>query len=210
MPEQTTAEGAEYGPNSSYELPFSPGFPEGPVWPVEVWFLSSFQVTLTGTLIVRDELELSPETEILPVILALEQSGRPVWSQNLPLRLVPELGTDKQRFNFKIGVFVDLTNPLPYDATAQMRFVVSGLVPVYKPPGPTFESETLERLGQLLEAIQIGNLTQGEVISAVTAVLEAVEANEATTAEAVTALENAGVTQEEMVALLETIAANTE
>lgn len=173
MPEQTTGIAQELAANTSFSLPFSPGFLQGPVWPVEAWLLSSFQITLSGALVVAVALELKPETETLPVTLALVQSGRPVWSQNIDLRLVPELGTDKQRFRFQTSVFVDLINPLRYEPASQPQFVVSGLVPVYKPPGPTFESEMLEVSTEIVDQLEVAGAAQQDALS----VLEQIATN---------------------------------
>lgn len=203
MPQQTAASGELAAANTSYSLPFSPGFLEGPVWPVESWLLSSFQVTLSGTVTVALGLEVKPDTETLPVVLALVQRGHPVWSQNLDLKLVPVLGSAKQRFNVQTSVFVDLTNPLRYDAGAQPEFVVSGLVPVWAPPGPTFESETLARLDTLIASLESQGATSEQIAAATESNGELLDA-------VVSELEAAGVTQTEAVELLEQIASNTE
>lgn len=210
MPVQSAESGELAAANTRYSLEFSPGFLEGPEWPVESWLLSSFQVTLTGQLAVGIALELTPENETLPVTLALVQNGHPVWSQNIDLKLVPELGTDKQHFNFQIGVFVDLTNPLRYDAGAQPRFVISGLIPIYRPLAPTVAEETLERLTSLLVATEAQGVTAEEVAAAAQENTAATEANGESLAEVVAELEASGVSQSEMVDLLEQIAANTD
>lgn len=210
MPPQATQQESEFAANESYDLEFSPGFEEGPVWPVETWLLSSFQVSLSGTLSVPLELELTPEIETLPVVLALVQNGHPVWSQNVALRLVPVLGSDKRQFKFATGVFVDLVTPLRYDAGAQPHFVVSGIVPVYKPPEPTFEEEALARLATIVAALQ----SQGATLVAANTLLgEAVSELEAagvTQTEIVQAVEATGVSEDEAVELLQQIATNTE
>lgn len=210
MPEQTADSPELAAANTRYSLDFSPGFLEGPEWPVESWLLSSFQVSLSGTLVVGVALELTPENETLPVTLALVQNGHPVWSENLDLKLVPELGTDKQRFNFQVGVFVDLVNPLRYDAGAQPRFVISGLVPVYAPPAPTTEEEALERLTSLLAAVEAQGVTAEEIVATVKEALSVSEVSGETLGQVVAELEAAGVDQDEMVSLLEEIAANTK
>lgn len=210
MPTQTTGDVDELPANASYALEFSPGFEEGPVWPVETWLLSSFQVYLSGTLTVPLELDLTAENETLSVILALIQNGHAVWSQNVSLRMVPVLGSDKRQFKFATGVFVDLVTPLRYDAGAQPRFVVSGIVPVYRPPEPTFEEEALGRLASIVEALEDQGGMLDQQLETLGEAVSELEAAGVTQTEIVEAVEATGVSQSEAVELLEQIATNTE
>jgi hypothetical protein len=186
MPAQR-AEARELPANTSYSLPFSPGFEESPVWPVETWQLASFQVTLSGKLTVPIELQLTPESEDLPVTLELVQHGRALWSQNLALKLVPELASGNRVFLFATTVFVDLTNPVRYEAGAQPYFTINGIVPVYK-PGPGVEAEILANLATIVNVLESQGLTQQQVL----ATLEAQLAE----------LGVSGATQEEMLRVL--------
>jgi hypothetical protein len=209
MPPQQTGRSGDLPADTSYSLPFSPGFEESPVWPVEAWSLSSFQVSLSGTLTVPIELQLTPQNDTLEVTLGLVQQGHPVWSNNLSLKLVPRPGTNRQIFDFATNVFVDLVNPLRYVAGVQPQFVVSGIVPVLK-PGPGYEAEVLAKLGEAVLALQEQGASLGQVIG----VLQEQGATQEQVREVLEtqqeALEGQGVTQEEMLVALREIVEELE
>jgi hypothetical protein len=153
LPPQGATSGSDLAANTEYAFPFAPGIQEAPVWPVEAWLLGSFQVKLSGALTVPIELQLSPSNELLAVTLALVQSGRRVWSQNLSLKLIPRLFAEGRIFDFSTNVFVDLVNPLRYEAGAEPRFEVSGIVPLYR-PGASYETEVLATLREIATELE--------------------------------------------------------
>lgn len=120
-------------PGMPFELIFSPGVTQKPVWGRDVWELSGFQAQLSGIVSLNDAsageaLIAAP----LPVTLILRNDDVQVWSQNLALDLVAVPGSGGLEFKFSIGVFVDLVNPVPYMGATTLTFAITGIVPSLK------------------------------------------------------------------------------
>lgn len=125
----------EFLGNTEFEVPLAPGFTETPSWGNEVWSLKSFQVTLKGSILVEDELELEAG-QSFTAILGLRQFGRLIWSSDVTLPMLAVPGALNKEFTFKVGVYVDLQNGLPYTAAMPMEFVLFGVTPGFKKPPP--------------------------------------------------------------------------